>query len=157
MKKTKVSIIGAGQMGTQIGKAASKQHEVIFFDKDSSRSKEASKRFHAKYENNLPIVLNSPIIILAVAGDVVIDSIALRAELFQALANRDFAHHPELEVALVAEGLAEPDNRDHKGGRGQYRHRGRMGWLLLNPGDPLGEGNGPQHGQSDRPEHRFTG
>jgi pyrroline-5-carboxylate reductase len=75
MKKTKVSIIGAGQMGTQIGKVASEQHEVIFFDKDSSRSREAAKRFHAKYENNLPDVLNSPIIILAVAGDVVIDLI----------------------------------------------------------------------------------
>ena len=55
MKKTKVSIIGAGQMGTQIGKVASEQHEVIFFDKDSSRSREAAKRFHAKYENNHPV------------------------------------------------------------------------------------------------------
>jgi pyrroline-5-carboxylate reductase len=73
--KAKVSVIGAGQMGTQIGKVASKQHEVIFFDKDLDRSKEAAHRFHSKYENNIFEVLDSPIIILAVSGNAVIDLI----------------------------------------------------------------------------------
>ena len=43
MGNAKIVIVGAGQMGTQIGKAACKGNDVIFYDIDHERSRSVAK------------------------------------------------------------------------------------------------------------------
>jgi hypothetical protein len=73
MKKMKVGIVGAGQMGTQIGKVASDDHDVIFYDIDRGKSRHAADKLNVRYEDELHEILRSHIIFLAVPGNAVIE------------------------------------------------------------------------------------
>jgi len=73
MKKKMVGVIGAGQMGFQIGKVAKKDHDVVFFDIDQGKSKSAAKQLHTRYGDEIQKTLESDIIFLAVPGKDVIE------------------------------------------------------------------------------------
>ena len=73
MKKMKVGIVGAGQMGTQIGKVASDDHDVIFYDIDRGKSRHAADKLNVRYEDEIHEILRSHIIFLAVPGSAIIE------------------------------------------------------------------------------------
>ena len=69
----KISVIGAGQMGTRIGEVASRDHDVIFFDIDPEKMQQAANRYGAQTADDLRNALSSHILFLAVPGSVVIE------------------------------------------------------------------------------------
>ena len=73
MIKMKIAIVGAGQMGTQIGKAASESHNVIFYDIDPEKSRSAAELINAEYSDSLQDILTARIIFLCVPGKAVTD------------------------------------------------------------------------------------
>jgi pyrroline-5-carboxylate reductase len=75
MGKAKISIVGAGQMGTQIGKAACKDNDVIFYDIDHDKSRSAAKLYNAGYSNTLQEIDTPDIIFLCVPKNAVMELI----------------------------------------------------------------------------------
>jgi len=73
MDKTSIGVIGAGQMGTQIGKVANEDHDVIFYDIDVMKSKRAAKVCQADYVEDIDLALRSHILFLAVPRKAVIE------------------------------------------------------------------------------------
>jgi pyrroline-5-carboxylate reductase len=68
-----VGVIGAGQMGSQIGKVSSEDHDVIYYDIDGTKCRRTAIESRARYEDEIKEVLRSHIIFLAVPRDGVID------------------------------------------------------------------------------------
>ena len=75
MKNIKISVFGAGQMGTRIGEVASRDHDVIFFDTEPEKAQHAANRFGAQSANDIRHALSSQILFLAVPGSAVIELI----------------------------------------------------------------------------------
>ena len=69
----RVGVIGAGQMGLQIGKVSSEDHDVIYYDIDRTKSRRAAIESHARYDDEIKDVLKSHVIFLAVPKDGVTD------------------------------------------------------------------------------------
>src|SRR4030042_5770210 len=68
-----IGVIGAGQMGSQIGKVSSEEHDVIYYDIDRTKARRAAIESHARHEDEIKEVLKSQVIFLAVPKDGVID------------------------------------------------------------------------------------
>ncbi len=73
MANAKIVIVGAGQMGTQIGKAACKDNDVIFYDIDHDKSRSAAKLYNAGYSNTLQEIDTPDIIFLCVPKNAVME------------------------------------------------------------------------------------
>jgi len=73
MANAKIVIVGAGQMGTQIGKAACKDNDVIFYDIDQEKSRSVAKLNNAGYSNNLQEIDTPDIVFLCVPKNAVIE------------------------------------------------------------------------------------
>ncbi|MBW2066860.1 MAG: NAD(P)-binding domain-containing protein [Deltaproteobacteria bacterium] len=68
-----IGVIGAGQMGSQIGKVASEDHDVVYYDIDNSKACSAAAESHCRYEEEINGVLESQIIFLAVPKEGVVN------------------------------------------------------------------------------------
>jgi prephenate dehydrogenase len=66
MGNAKIAIVGAGQMGIQIGKSACKDNDVIFYDIDHDKSRSAAQLFNAGCSNTLQEINTPDIIFLCV-------------------------------------------------------------------------------------------
>jgi len=68
----RISVIGAGQMGTRIGEVASRDHRVVFFDTEPEKAQRAANRFGGRSAGDIRHALDSQILFLAVPGSAVI-------------------------------------------------------------------------------------
>ena len=80
-----VGVIGAGQMGSQIGKVSSEDHDVIYYDIDGTKGRRAAIESHARFEDEIEEVLKSHVIFLAVPKDGVTDLL----KRYHAIVSRD--------------------------------------------------------------------
>ena len=71
MGNAKIVIVGAGQMGTQIGKAACIDNDVIFYDIDHEKSRSAAKLNNAGYSDTLHEIEVPDIVFLCVPRNAV--------------------------------------------------------------------------------------
>ena len=73
MGNVKVAVVGAGQMGTQIGKTACKDNDVIFYDIDQDKSRSAARLCNARYSDTAQEIITTDIVFLCVPKKGVIE------------------------------------------------------------------------------------